>query len=79
MKDKILQACLRELHWVTAMASCEIKTVYLEGKNNRISDALSRWHLHLKYLDMFYQLVSESHLNEEKVGRKLWDFILKCT
>ena len=40
-RDEVLQHCLRELHKITALNSCELRAQHIFGVNNRISDALS--------------------------------------
>ena len=48
-RDCVLQQCLRELHKMCALVSCEVRAKFLEGRNNRVSDSLSRWHLSSKF------------------------------
>ena len=44
-RDPFMQACLRELCYVTAYHQFEIRVVHVEGVSNRVPDLLSRWHL----------------------------------
>ena len=37
-RDKLMQACLRELHVTSALNNCEVRAVYSEGSKNTISD-----------------------------------------
>ena len=43
-KDVVMQAMLRELHWVTAKGNCMIRGIHISGVSNRISDIFSRAH-----------------------------------
>ncbi len=60
-----LQACLREMAFVTARHEFEVrvikyvKGVHISGISNRIPDALSRWEMNHKYQIEFTQLVGE--------------------
>ena len=41
--NKFSQECLRELCYQLAMINSNLKLIFLEGRNNKISDSLSRW------------------------------------
>ena len=52
--NKFTQKCLREICWLTASSNAVVKVVHLESAANRISDALSRWHLSKEYRNTFF-------------------------
>jgi hypothetical protein len=41
-KDATMLSLLREIAFISAKANCQIKAVHVLGKNNRVSDLLSR-------------------------------------
>ena len=71
---KGIQRCLREIHKITAWHSFQIQIVYLEGKNNRISDTLSRFHLDAKHRDEFMKLTRNWEVEEFKVKKAFYEF-----
>ena len=75
-KNVMVQKCLREIHKTLACHSVQIKMQYLEGAQNRISDALSRWHIHPKFEALFNKLTKDVNLTEFLVKPELWEFIL---
>ncbi len=44
-RDPWMQACIRELWYLAAMYSFELKATHIQGVNNRLADHLSRWDL----------------------------------
>ena len=56
------QHCLHEIVWLTAKNNVLIKMCHCPEVNNRISDFLSRWHLNVKYEELF---------KKETMGRKV--------
>ena len=57
-RDPFLASCLRELWLEVSTYSFELRAVHLPGEENRVADWLSRWELHQKYQDQFYQFIS---------------------
>ena len=74
--DLGIQHCLRELHKYLAIFSIELKAEHVKGQNNRICDALSRWHLHKKYKVEFEQLTKDQQTKQQTLERKHWEFML---
>ena len=75
-RDLVIQACLREIHVMLALSHCEMRAVYLSSLENRISDALSHWHLKEKYKLQFLNLVADEQvLVEQQVSDQLWKFL----
>jgi hypothetical protein len=56
-KDPFMQACLRELAFVSARYQVEVRGEHVAGISNRIPDALSRWSLDPKYSEEFGLMV----------------------
>ncbi|CAC5389407.1 unnamed protein product [Mytilus coruscus] len=65
-RSKFLQACLREIAFVCAINECEIKAIHLNGKDNRVSDLLSRWDLSPFYQSEFLILSTNSFFRKLK-------------
>lgn len=72
---EVLQMCLRELAFIAAINEFEVKAVHLEGRENRISDHLSRWHLGKTHSERFFELTKSFDLTECVVSENLFDFI----
>ena len=73
-RDKFLQACLRELHFIAAVHEFEIRGIHIPGILNRIPDALSRWSLGPQYEAEFTALVGSQGASEVFVYDGLFDF-----
>ena len=67
-RDQRIQACLREIHQISGLFSCEIKAVFLEGKSNRLSDSLSRWHFSKSFQVDFMSRTTAYDLQTEMTG-----------
>lgn len=72
---EILQDCLRELAFLSAIYECQIRAVYLDTQSNRIADRLSRWNSSELYRQQFYELTSNFTLIESKVNEELFQFV----
>ena len=75
-KDPFLASCLREL-WLEVSTYCfELRAVHLPGEENRVADWLSRWNIHHKYQDQFYQFISAEleQYSEIKIDQKMFEF-----
>ena len=59
-----MQSCLREIRFHSAQFNFRVRAVPLRGVDNRLSDALSRWHLHPSFRDIFLQEMKNMHLTE---------------
>lgn len=71
-RDAILQDLLREICFLAATYSFEIRAVHLAGNLNRMPDALSRWHLDLKHKIEFSSLTYNVYLQESVVIDQLF-------
>ena len=76
-RDIVIQKCLREIHKVLAVHSCELKTEHILGVNNRISDALSRWHLNKKFEIDFNKLTHGVSTERCQVNDDVWRFLME--
>ena len=74
-RDLVIQKCLRMLHILLTLAHCELKAVYLEGENNRISDALSRFHINDKFRNIFEKLTEGTDKTETIIQFQHWKFL----
>ena len=54
--SEILQGCLRETAFLTAIFEFQIRAVHLKSECNRIADALSRFDLGHQYRELFFDL-----------------------
>ena len=66
-RDVVIQKCLRMLHILLISAHCELKAFYLEGENNRISDALSRIYTNNKFKVIFKKLMEGINKKETHI------------
>ena len=73
-RDLYMQACLRQLHKLSVLHSCEITAEFVPGITNRIPDFLSRFHLNNKYREQFYEEVGNTQLREFKIEFDDWAF-----
>ena len=76
-RNVVIQNSLRELHKFLTVFHCELKVLYLKGTENRISDHLSRWHLHAGHEQMFRKITKNYKLIEENINKELWQFIVQ--
>lgn len=74
-KCELLQSCLREIAFLSAVNECEIRAVWLDTKCNRLADHLSRWDSDKTHRDQFFELTSSYNLIEHKVEDILFEFI----
>ena len=67
--SKMSQYCVREIVMLAALNDFQIKCVHIKGKENRLSDLLSRWHMSTKNSEEFRKLTGEkSHQNKAGSG-----------
>lgn len=69
-----MQVCLREIHQITALASCELRARHLSSEQNRIADCLSRIHKHEKFGKQFEILTKGFSKQEILVDESLFTF-----
>ena len=74
-KCTILQSCLRELAFLTAIYECEVRAVHLDTTSNRLADHLSRWYIDECHEKQFYLLTTGVKLTEYEIHESLFDFI----
>ena len=77
-RNRKIQNCLRELHKMSALLSCEVREVYLSTQQNRLAYALSRWHLDSKFEEMFRENDKFHNRNEVQVGPEQWESVAEC-
>ena len=75
-RNEQIQRCLRKIHLICAKFSFKIKMEYLTSKQNKISDALSRWHIHDNFQEIFRTETKQCKLHEEIITQDLWEFVL---
>lgn len=73
-KNRFMQACLRELHHVCSLSSCELRLKYIKMADNRIPDFLSRLHKGPKYKKRFEELTKGLETKELKVPDTIFEF-----
>ena len=76
-RDKRIQSCLRQLHKLCILFSCEVSAEFLSGVDNRIPDFLSRFHLHEKFRKAFYKEVTGVQLTKFTIKEKDWEFFIQ--
>ena len=73
-RNRFTQACLRELAWLSACNNSWIKMCFVQGLSNRISDSLSRWHLHPRFKQTFLKDTEGKRIKELVVGPQDFKF-----
>ena len=76
-RNVILQECLRELHRLQVVFHCELRAQFIFGINNRISDALSRWHTHENIKGSLRSSLATSLQKRYKLARTVLTLFLK--
>lgn len=72
-KNRLMQACLRELHHVCSLNSCELRLRYIRSEDNRLPDLLSRID-NAKSKERFQELTRDLNIKEIKVLPELFTF-----
>lgn len=63
-KDALLSAYARELWFLSSMYDFHLQATHIPGRDNRLPDLLSRWHLHTRYRNDFNKLTANMQLSE---------------
>ena len=74
-QTSFLQSCVRELEFVAARCEFEIRANHIPGVENRIPDALSRWHSGAQHREAFWRQVSGLVVKEVFVYEGLFTFL----
>lgn len=72
---EVLQECLRESCFVSAMSQCELKAVHLSSSQNRLADCLSRWALDKRCQQEFFDLTCGVELEEYSIADSDFEFV----
>lgn len=75
-RDKIMQALLRELCFVTSVYHCEVSARHIPGVQNRVPDLLSRWGISASARRDF--MLNESHAYSHEVSVSDSVFVTDC-
>ena len=57
-RNRFMQACMREIAYWAAIEQFEVRVEHIEGSENRLPDALSRWHLGQGYREIITPLIN---------------------
>jgi hypothetical protein len=74
-RNRLLQACVRDILYICGSQDFQIKLVHIPGCENRTSDALSRWHLGSIYRDQFHASVEGRNMYQRNVDPSM--FVVK--
>lgn len=77
-RARMMQACLREIWFLSATHDFEVRAAHIPGNDNRIADHLSRWHLHPSHKTHFEQLTSGLHCAPINFPSELFEFQFTC-
>ena len=66
-KDEFMGSCIRELWLVVAKFGFELRAVHLPGVENRVADWLSRWEVHPKYQQCFYDYIENEPIQYNEI------------
>ena len=72
--DSFSASCLRELWFWCCMSQVEIRAVHLPGRENRLPDFLSRWHLDIKYQKLFFNEIDSNVFDDVLLHNELFIF-----
>jgi len=75
-RDRVMQALLRELCFITSVSQCEVLARHIPGVQNRIPDLLSRWDISDRAKNDF--LVNEAHAFNREVHISDKIFVTNC-
>ena len=73
--NAFLQSCLRELEFTAAKHEFEVRGNHIPGIENRIPDALSRWHLGESQSEHFWRYVNGLQVREVYVYKGMFEFM----
>lgn len=73
-RDDTMQACLRELCFVSAVHQFKVRCVHVAGVNNRLPDLLSRWMLSDKVRKEFREVTAGKDMHEVSCPESLFQF-----
>jgi hypothetical protein len=71
-RNRMLQACVRHILYVCGQNNFLVKMVHVPGCDNRVSDALSRWHLDQVYIDQFHTLTQGRFIQQKTVDKSMF-------
>ena len=74
IRNRNMQACMRETAYWMAKFECEVFVIHLEGEKNRIPDALSRWHSGEKFREEFKRQTKYMSIKEVELNDSLFQF-----
>ena len=74
VRNKNLQACMREISYLAAISEFEVLVVHVEGTSNILPDLLSRWHLGQSHRDRFEMLTQDMSTSEVYVSTDTFSF-----
>ena len=74
VRNRHIQACMREIAFVAATSEFEVLVVHVEGASNILPDLLSRWHISALHRERFYQLTSGSSASPVVIVPELFSF-----
>ncbi|KAI8517892.1 hypothetical protein Bbelb_039090 [Branchiostoma belcheri] len=75
-RDKDLLHSARELWLIAASCDFVLRAEHIQGRENRVADHLSRWHLSSKHAEQFHILTEDVDTIEIPVFQE--DFVLDC-
>ena len=74
LRNKHMQACMREIAYWSARFECDIWAVHIEGVHNELPDLLSRWHLGPRYSEAFHNQNQGWVKHEAVISEDLFHF-----
>ena len=74
VRNRHVQACMREIAYVAAVAEFEVLVVHVEGTSNTLPDLLSRWHTSPLHGQRFHQLTQGLTVAEVRAPPELFCF-----
>ena len=69
-----MQAILREICFICATNDTLVRAIWLEGRKNKIPDALSRWFEDIKHRKLFYELTKNVKISQQEITDQMFLF-----
>ena len=75
--NPVLQRCLRYLHRIMALQDFDIRAVYLNTSQNRVTNSLSHFHLGISHQSQFKEFAKGKHMVRAVVTEEDFAFLFE--
>ena len=74
-RDRFLQAAMREVVYLLALAEAELRVQYVRSSSNKLPDYLSRWYQSTEVRRKFHGVIRDGSWKRRKPGVKSLEFV----